>query len=203
MIFDIHIIDKGIYSAVFEIIEQQKNLGHIQIQGQGGTFQVNIKGTFLDHAIQMTHYFKTVQEKTSLCEMTIQEKKGYIFFNKYKENFFKTHYFNEMQYEGHKYTSYSVSLGKIKVYPIYCDDVQIAEVQVPENRNHRNFSFTCYTEDEHSALITVLLTIYNYTRCYLVEDEQYGYTWTYAKTTDKFLLSKYHPEFVKKIKEKI
>ena len=85
---------------------------------------------------------------------------------------------------------------------MYCNEVQISEIHKDGIVYNDLYIFELYADNREDAYITVLDAIYGYILgCYKPGIKvSKSVSKHYNKTTDKYLISKYDPEWIKNIK---
>lgn len=110
----------------------------------------------------------------------------------------------ELQYGDDLLEAYGVSKGTDAHTCIYRKEEQIAQIEKSTIIHNALHYYDIYAPDQISAIEAILFCVYGYViSCFKpgekVTKSYYKYSHT---TTDPFLLSKYHPEFLKELEEK-
>lgn len=110
----------------------------------------------------------------------------------------------ELQYGNDLLKAYSVSKGTDTHICIYRKEEQIAQIEKSTIIHNDLHSYDIYASDQLSAIEAVLFSVYGYVISCFKPGEKVtkSYCKYYHTTTDPFLLSKYHPEFLKELEEK-
>lgn len=110
----------------------------------------------------------------------------------------------ELQYGNDLLKAYSVSKGTDTHICIYRKEEQIAQIEKSTIIHNDLHYYDIYASDQLSAIEAVLFSVYGYVISCFKPGEKVtkSYCKYYHTTTDPFLLSKYHPEFLKEWEEK-
>ncbi|MFR4864164.1 MAG: hypothetical protein ACLUBK_03735 [Oliverpabstia sp.] len=110
----------------------------------------------------------------------------------------------ELQYGDDLLEAYGVSKGTDAHTCIYQGEEQIAQIEKSTIIHNDLHSYDIYASDQLSAIEAVLFSVYGYVISCFKPGEKVtkSYCKYYHTTTDPFLLSKYHPEFLKELEEK-
>ncbi|MCC2239563.1 hypothetical protein LKD72_12610 [Fusicatenibacter sp. CLA-AA-H213] len=110
----------------------------------------------------------------------------------------------ELQYGDDLLEAYGVSKGTDAHTCIYQGEEQIAQIEKSTIIHNDLHSYDIYASDQLSAIEAVLFSVYGYVISCFKPGEKVtkSYCKYYHTTTDPFLLSKYHPEFLRELEEK-
>ena len=197
---------KDLFSAGFEIINAEREVGHVYLQGKLGSMEAQISGVFNNVTINMSYGNESDLElKITSRPYTIfisNLKDGVIYRARSKASIFKQFDFQQMIFKNTVYNLYPISFGKDGgKSPIYCGNEQIAQVNkdcIVYNDLH---DYHIYAKDDYAAKIAVIFCIYMYINAGYKPGEKVtkSVAKTYNKTTNKLLLAKYDPNFIHNI----
>lgn len=110
----------------------------------------------------------------------------------------------ELQYGDDLLEAYGVSKGTDAHTCIYRGEEQIAQVEKSTIIHNDLHHYDIFAIDQVSAIEAILFSVYGYVNSCFKPGEKVikSYYKYYHTTTDPFLLSKYHPEFLKELEEK-
>ena len=110
----------------------------------------------------------------------------------------------ELQYENDLLKAFSVSKGTDTHICIYRKEEQIAQIEKSTIIHNDLHHYDIFAIDQVSAIEAILFCVYGYViSCFKPGEKVTKYYYKYYHTTtDPFLLSKYHPEFLKELEEK-
>ena len=199
-------INKDLYSAEFEILENDKVVGKISLQGKLGSMEASLDGSFYDKSFKLdfVNKFLSGNDLKFRPYYIIENDNiiGEIYQTCFKKSILSESYYTKCIYEQKDYTSYSIGLGEKSVTTVYCNEVQISEIHKDGIVYNDLYIFELYADNREDAYITVLDAIYGYILgCYEPGIKvSKSVSKHYNKTTDKYLISKYDPEWIKNIK---
>lgn len=192
---------KDLFSAEFDIIQDNNKVGYMKLIGYLGTREGNWEINFLDYNIKT--------RKAPGLSKTKRFRKQNIFIddlevgNIYQTctgNWFNTgidyHYIN---LNNREYELYPIGLGKEVKSPLYSEGKQVALIKKDLLVYDCLNIFDIYAIDKQEALISVLMCAYMYLIAYyepgkkMIKSVQKGY----SLTKNEELIQKYNPEFEK------
>lgn len=205
MIFDIVQVEKTLFDASFKIIKDGESIGAIRVHGKLNSNYGFINGIFNDIKFSLRHMsndntflnpgipFGVSVDKTGpglIRSTTIGSK----LFNRFNVQ--------QLELDGLVYDTYSVGMGKEgNKKCIYQEDKQIALVESDSVVYDELYNFHVFAENERAALVSILTTIYTYTKSFFKQGELAlsSISRNYALSLNKKLKEKYDPEFKRKI----
>ena len=200
--------NKDLYSGEFEIIDNNQVIGNIYFKGQLGSMEVSLNGSFYDKSF----FFFFVNKffpgpKKNFRPYNILENNnvvGNIFQSIIKNTLFLRSYYHLCTYNNKEYISYPIGLGKKTISAIYCDNTQIAQIEHDNTVYNDLHNYTIYCESRDTAFISILIACYTYIiKAYKAGQKVISSkVISFDKTTNKYLLEKYNPNFVDNIKQK-
>ena len=196
-------INKDLFSATFEIIENEKTIGNISLEGHFGSMETTLNGKIYDH-----HFFLkyNVSSKEKFRMYDILENNirvGEVYQTIFKNNIFSKYEYIKCVYENSEYCSYSIGLENKAVNCIYLGNKQVAQIEKDGTVYNDLHEFVIYAKDKQNLLIGLIVSCYMYINtCYKpgIKTKQ-SVVKNYSKTTNKNLLTKYNPNWIDTLKE--
>ena len=197
--------NKDLYSGEFEIIENNQVIGNIYFKGQLGSMEVSLNGSFYDKSFSFECTNKLFAgTKKKFRTYNILENNnvvGNIFRSMIKNSLFlRTFYFN-LTYNNKEYLSYQIGLGEKTISAIYLDNNQIAQVEHNNTIINDLHNYEIYCEDKKTAYISIIIACYSYILGTYKPGQKSisSKSIAFEKTTNKYILEKYNPNFVQNI----
>ena len=200
--------DKKLFSANFEIIENNNIVGNISMEGKVGTMEVSLNGLLYEKKFNLKclSEIKTGNNKRFRPYNILENSNviGQIYQTEFKRSIFSKYDYNKCFYKEQEYNLYSIGLGEKSVNVLFKDNVQIAQIEKDGTIYNDLHNYNIYSIDRESTFISVLMSCYMYIiACYKpglkITDSVKK---VYSKTTNKDLISKYDPNWIKKLEEK-
>jgi hypothetical protein len=198
------------YSADFDIIDDKnRKLGQLHYEtkskykdtvNESGEWQGKIFGKQISMMINSTEINKkTKTDYCCPCTITINgNKRGSICQRTARTGLFSSYDFYEMQFGYCDYKLYPISFGEDGAKnPVYSNDVQIALIEKNAIVVDDLHNYYITSVDQFSSMIAILLSCY----MYALVSYKHGTKITqsiekyYFKNINKYLLSKYNPDF--------
>lgn len=194
---------KEIYSAEFEILENDSVIGQAFINGKIGSMEAIVDGTFNDKSFQLKFANKilTGSNKKFRPYNIIENENitGEIFQTAFKKNFFSKYEYIKCNYNEEEFKLYSIGLGSKSVCVIYKNDIQISQIEFSNVIYNDLHDYTIYIKNDDNIFISILLNYY----LYVVGKFKPGVKVTksvvkyYQKDSNKDLISKYNPDWIR------
>lgn len=194
-------LKKELFSAEFEIKENDKTVGTITLSGDPAINKKVITGTFHKKSFslnQLELFSSDFQHMMPFSITELDNQIGEIFEIRVKTGLFSMYSYLHCSYQEKNLDLYTIGFGKEGLKsPIYCDNVQIAQIEKDCTIKNDLHHFTIYALDQKSAYQALLFTCYNYATGYFKAGQKVtqSISNTYTKTTNKELLSKYNPNW--------
>lgn len=204
MIIELKQKNKELFEANFEILQNNNQIGNINIKGKLGSMEVKATGVFSNQELEL-NYKGERNGQYRPYNITIDKKEiGEIYQCNKKTGLFSSYDYIELLYNSKKYIEYSIGLGKEGgKLPIYLNDEQIAQIDTEAIIYDDLYNYKLYIMNNENALIAIIIACYNYINaCFEpgVKQEKSIYK-NYSKTFDKYLISKYNSDWIKNVKE--
>lgn len=208
MYFKVEQIKNGLYSAQFNILDINENkIGDVILTGRLGFMDADIQINLSNESIILKRVFnkKDKNNKRLFRPYTIIKnnvEEGKIGTSYIKDGFFTKVAIKELTLNNMITESYSCGLGeKGKVYSIYANDNQIAEIHkecVVYNGLHK-YEMKCIDEKYYIPVLIQCLYAFVFTDYTPGKKIISGKSKTISITTNHILKSKYNPNFGEKI----
>lgn len=199
--------NKELFGANFEIVENENIVGYISLKGKVGTMEVSLDGNLYGRYFKLNclNEFKTGNSKEFRPYNILENENiiGQIYETEFKKNIFSKYSYDKCFYKEQEYNLYSIGLGEKAVNVLYKNNAQIAQIEKDGTIYNDLHNYDIYSIDKESTFISVLMSCYMYIiACYkpgvkITESVKK----VYSKTTNKDLISKYNPTWIKNIKE--
>ena len=199
--------NKELFGAEFEIVENNNIVGYISLKGKVGTMEISLDGNLYDRYFKLNclNEFKTGNSKKFRPYNILENKNiiGQIYETEFKKNIFSKYSYDKCFYKEQEYNLYSIGLGEKGVNVLYKDNIQIAQIEKDGTIYNDLHNYDIYSIDIESTYISVLMSCYMYIiACYkpgvkITESVKK----VYSKTTNKDLILKYDPNWIKNLKE--
>jgi len=199
--------NKELFGANFEIIENENIVGYISLKGKVGTMEVSLDGNLYDRYFKLNclNEFKTGNSKKFRPYNILENENiiGQIYETEFKKNIFSKYSYDKCFYKEQEYNLYSIGLGEKAINVLYKDNTQIAQIEKDGTIYNDLHNYDIYSIDKENTFISVLMSCYMYIiTCYkpgvkITESVKK----VYSKTTNKDLVSKYDPNWIKNLKE--
>lgn len=190
-----------LFSAYFVIFEDGSKVGELSFQGGLGSMEGVWNGFFKSHQINMKRIGGINSQKDfrpyelnvdgRICGSVRQTIHNGGLFHKYE--------YHTMEFSGSSADLYAVAFGSNVSFPLYLNGVQVAQIDKEHTVYDGLHLFDIYGLDDNSLLISVLFCCYMFTVGYYHAGEKIisGVKKVYSKTTNRELISKYNPEFLR------
>lgn len=196
--------NKEMYSAEFEILENDSVVGQVFINGKVGSIDAIVDGTFYNKNFSLKFANKVLPgSNKKFRPYNIIENKnitGETFQTVFKKNFFSKYEYIKCNYNEEEFKLYSIGFGDKQVYAIYKNDIQISQIEFSNVIYNNLHDYTIYIKDDDNTFISILLTCY----LYVIGKFKPGVKVTksvvkyYQKDSNKDLISKYDPDWISK-----
>lgn len=196
--------NKEMYSAEFEILENDSVVGQVFINGKVGSIDAIVDGTFHNKNLSLKFANKVLPgSNKKFRPYNIIENKnitGETFQTVFKKNFFSKYEYIKCNYNEEKFKLYSIGFGDKQVYVIHKNDIQISQIEFSNVIYNDLHDYTIYIKDDDNTFISILLTCY----LYVIGKFKPGVKVTksvvkyYQKDSNKDLISKYDPDWISK-----
>ena len=188
---------KELYAADFLVTHNGRTVGALAMQGRMGTREGSWSGTVLGRQIVLTPCADARGFRPySIC--VDGKPAGTVAQYDVKTGLFSSYQYHNLELFGRCYQLYSVGLGKAGgASCLYLGQQQLAEIDSGATVYNELYSYDIFAMDQDSAFACVLLCCYMYMRgCYRPGEKPKASAATYVSvTTNKFLKSKYQPNF--------
>lgn len=194
---------KELFSAGFELIHDNQNIGQMSFQGQLGSMEGVWSIQCFDKNIVMEccrcRDANTTQKVFRPYSVTFNSSNaGEVFQSKYRAGFLKSFDYNQLLLFGTSYSLYPIGFGNDGFKcPIYAGNRQIALIEKPCVVYNDLHSYHITAIDVESALIAVLFCAYMYVNSAYKPGNKVSKSVekNITKTTNKLLLAKYNAQF--------
>ena len=196
---------KDLFSGNFEIYENDNIIGEINFEGQLGSMEVSLNGSFYDKTFSFECTNKLFPgTKKKFRTYNILENNnivGNIFRSMIKNSFFLRTFYFDLIYNNKEYLSYLIGLGEKTISAIYLDNTQIAQVEHSNTIINDLHNYEIYSEDKETAYISIIIACYSYILVGYKAGQKSisSKSIAFEKTTNKYILEKYNPNFVQNI----
>lgn len=194
---------KEMYSAEFEILENDNVVGQAFIKGKLSSMEAIVDGTFhnKNFFLRFSNKVLTGSSKKFRPYNIIENENltGEIFQTVFKKNFFSKYEYIKCNYNKEEFKLYSIGLGDKSVCVIYKNDIQISQIEFSNVIYNDLHDYTIYIKDDDNIFISILLNYY----LYVVGKFKPGVKVTksvikyYQKDFNKDLISKYNPDWIR------
>lgn len=194
---------KEMYSAEFEILENDNVVGQAFIKGKLSSMEAIVDGTFhnKNFSLRFSNKVLTGSSKKFRPYNIIENENltGEIFQTVFKKNFFSKYEYIKCNYNKEEFKLYSIGLGDKSVCVIYKNDIQISQIEFSNVIYNDLHDYTIYIKDDDNIFISILLNYY----LYVVGKFKPGVKVTksvikyYQKDFNKDLISKYNPDWIR------
>lgn len=196
--------NKEMYSAEFEILENDSVVGQVFINGKVGSTDAIVDGTFHNKNFSLKFANKVLPgSNKKFRPYNIIENKnitGETFQTVFKKNFFSKYEYIKCNYNEEEFKLYSIGFGDKQVCVIHKNDIQISQIEFSNAIYNDLHDYTIYIKDDDNTFISILLTCY----LYVIGKFKPGVKVTksvvkyYQKDSNKDLISKYDPDWISK-----
>lgn len=196
--------NKEMYSAEFEILENDSVVGQVFINGKVGSIDAIVDGTFYNKNFSLKFANKVLPgSNKKFRPYNIIENKnitGETFQTVFKKNFFSKYEYIKCNYNEEEFKLYSIGFGDKQVCVIHKNDIQISQIEFSNAIYNDLHDYTIYIKDDDNTFISILLTCY----LYVIGKFKPGVKVTksvvkyYQKDSNKDLISKYDPDWISK-----
>lgn len=194
--------NKEMYSATFEILENDNVIGQAFIKRKFGSMDAIVDGTFhnKNFSLKFANKILTGSNKKFRPYNIIENENitGDIFQTVFRKNLFSKYEYIKCNYNEEEFKLYSIGLGDKSVCVIYKNDIQISQIEFSNVIYNELYDYTIYIKDDDNNFISILLTCY----LYIVGKFKPGIKVTksvvkyYQKDSNKDLVSKYNPDWI-------
>ena len=195
--------NKELYSAEFEILENNNVIGNVYVKGKLGSMYVNIVGTFRgeDFSLVFANEILKYSSKKSRRYNIIENNNvvGEIFQTVFKKNIFSGYSYIDCKYYDEEFKLYTIGLGNKCVRVIYKDDVQISQIGTSNIVYNELYDFDIYFRNKKDDFISVLLNCYIYGIGFFKPGVKVtkSVVKRYYKSFNKDLIAKYNSDWIK------
>lgn len=196
--------NKEMYSAEFEILENDIVIGQVFIKGKLGSMEAIIDGTFhnKNFSLKFANKILAGSSKKFRPYNIIENENitGEIFQTVFRKNLFSKYEYIKCNYNEEEFKLYSIGFGDKSVCAIYKNDIQISQIEFSNVIYNELYDYTIYIKDDDNAFISILLNFY----LYIVGRFQPGIKVIksvvkyYQKDFNKDLIAKYNPDWINK-----
>lgn len=207
MILDVIQTSKELLTADFVVKRGDTQVGNFFVEGSLFSMKVSVSGRLFGRDFDFQYgEGENIDAPNPFKPYTINKNGLYngTVYQTRAGGLFKGFDYTQMIKSGVTYNSFGVGLGKEggKVC-LYHGNTQIAQTDTESVIYNDLFNFKIYAQNEFAGEIAVLFEIYGYSvSCF---EPGQKVTWSkevvYSKDTNKALLAKYNPDFVKTIEE--
>lgn len=198
---------KDLFNGKFDILSKNEVVGSVSFEGKLGSIEANFIGTLFDKDFSL----KCVSEVLTGSNKKFRPYNiivnnnifGEVYQTEHKKNIFSKYDYIKCFYNQKEYNLYSVGLGERGVSSLYSNEEQIAQIEKDGIVYNDLHNYDIYSIDDNSAFVAVLMSCYMYVMaCYkpavkVTESVKKNY----SKTTNKELISKYDPNWIKRLEE--
>lgn len=202
MIININQKYKELYESFFEITSDEKELGTIKVNGRLGSVVSTVKGSYNNIPFELNYIGKVFSKKYRPYQVKVSEKcVGEIYQTKIKKGFLSTEYQFELNYSNCIYKNYGVIIENKAMMLIYLNDEQVAQIDKDMTVYNDLHDFKIYIKSSKYDMIPIIFACYNYIMTFFKPGTKVTRSISrhYANTTDKNMLSRYNPQWIKKI----
>lgn len=208
MILNIVQNSKDLFYASFVIKHGSVEIGHFFLQGKFGSMEARISGIINGESFEMA-YGKTDRLKFGklfrpYVISELDKVNGVVYQTQSKDSWLKRFNYHQMKIQDNIYDLFPIGFGNDgSKNPIYNGNEQIAQIEkecIVYNELHK---YRIYAKDIYAAQISIFFCIYMYINAAYRPGEKVVLSKTkmVSKTTNKLLLEKYDPLFIKNISE--
>ena len=204
MLYDIIQVSKEMFTAEFAVNKAHNQIGGFYVQGSLVSIDAEITGNLCGKRFVMKHgNANSIDAKKPYRPYYISNNgmvNGVIYETESDGGWLKKYEFTQMQLRGMTYDLYSVALGKEGTKSLlYCGNRQIAQIDSESIVYNDLHNYRVYAVDEFSSEIAVMFAAYLYAIGPFEPGKKVKSSVTkyYSKTTNKNLLLKYNPNFIK------
>lgn len=195
---------KEIYSAEFEILENDSVIGQVFIKGKLGSMEAIVDGTFhnKNFSLKFANKILTGSSKKFRPYNIIENENitGEIFQTVFRKNLFSKYEYIKCNYNEEEFKFYSIGFGDKQVCAIYKNDIQISQIEFSNVIYNELYDYAIYIKDDDNTFISILLTYYLYVMGKFKPGVKVNKSVVkyYQKDSNKDLISKYDPDWISK-----
>lgn len=195
-------MNKELYSASFEIFQNDCVIGTIKINGFSFTREANINVNILGKDFSIIKDNKTLSTDKHFRSHTVFgfEEQGSICQKYEKDSFFSSKvYYHGLTYSDKDYRMYPIGMGEYSVCPVYLNGTQVTELTKSFTVKNDLHEFVIYGNNEKDIIATIVIAAYMYLIAYYnpgskpIDTIHKGF----SKCTEKRTLAKFNPDFAK------
>ena len=194
-------INKELFEANFDIIENDEVIGNLNLKGHLGTPEVKLTGKLYDKEFNME---RTKQTKGKFRPYNIIENNavvGEVYQAEFKKSWFSSKSYTRCIYNGQEYNSYGVAISNGKVIEaIFNNEKQIAQCENDTTIYNELFNFDIYCNMQEEVFISVLTVISRYIIGFYKAGEKVTESVRTFNTNKMDFEDKYNPNWVKELK---
>lgn len=197
---------KELYNAEFEILKNNNVVGNVFFDGNIGSMETRITGTFYEKnfSLEFTNKILKGSNKKFRPYNIIENDSvtGEIYQTEFKKNIFSKYNYVKCIYENSEYNSYNIGLGNKGVNCIYINDTQVSQIEKDGTVYNDLHNFEVYIKDNKYSLISIIFACYTYVNTCFKPGIKVtkSIVKNYNKTTNKELKSKYNQDWINEIK---
>ncbi len=192
-------VSKELYSAKFEILNNNSLIGELNLKGHLGTNEVKLIGKIFDKEFSMKRQHG---EKEKFRPYSIMEEKktiGEVYQTEIKTGFFKSKVYKKCIINNEEYNSYGIGFDDKGINCIYDNTKQIAQYENSSMIYNDLYCFDIYCKNEKELLITIFFAIHGYIIAFYEAGEKVTKSVKTFKSNSKEWIEKYDPEWINKI----
>ena len=193
--------NKDLFSANFDIIENDEIIGNLYLKGHLGTPEVKLTGKLFDKEFYME---RAKQAKGKFRPYSISENNnivGEVYQAEEKKGWFSSKAYTQCIYNGQEYNSYGVALinGK-SIDAIFNNEKQIAQCENDTTIHEELYNFDIYCNTREEAFVSTLTVISRYIIGFYKAGEKVTKSVRTLYSSKLDWADKYNPNWVKGLK---
>ena len=195
-------VNKELFSANFELLEDDKIIGTLFLKGSLGSPEVKLTGKIYDKEFSMK---RSKGSKGKFRPYAIIEDNnivGEVYQAEIKTGFFSYKAYRKCIYKAKEYNTYDVAILDNKcVNSTYYNDSQIAQYYKDTTIYNDLYNFEIYCQNSDELFIIVITAIYAYITGFYKAGEKRTQSVTKYKSKHVDFPEKYNPDWIKQVKQ--
>ena len=208
MVIDFKQVNKELYSADFILIDHmtKQQLGHMAFSNKktlgllSGAWEGSVFGDKVSLALKYGSMVENdIKKQYRPCDVFINDQPiGSMRQRTGKSGFLSKYYYHELLLKDKEFQLFTLNFGKEGARdPLFFGDRQIAQIEKEAVVYNALHCYQIFALDQESAMIAVLFSAYLYSIGFFKSGVKVTHSVEkyYFKTTNKYELSKYDPDF--------
>lgn len=196
-------VSKELFSADFEILENNIVIGTLNLKGHLGTNEVKLTGKLHDKEFSMKRQHG---EKGKFRPYSIIDEEniiGEVYQTEIKLGFFKSKVYKKCILNNEEFNSYGISFEDKGINCIYDNAKQIAQYENSNTVYNELYYYEIFCKEEKELLISIFFAIHGYIiACYKAGEKVTKSVRTFNSNSKEWI-EKYDPEWINKIGKEV